>query len=168
MDIKFYAAQGIGFIGMALVFFAFQQKEKRRILIIQALAAAVFCVHFLLLGAFTGMAMNMLEVPRNAVFASVKKYQRITAAVFSAVFIILGIVTWENPLSFFPVIAMCISSFVFSFQNPRDIRFCSVFVSLLWIIYNIAAFSVAGILTEGFCLLSIIIAVIRYDIKKSG
>ena len=166
---QFYIAQGIGFIGMISVFIAFQQNEKKKILWLQAGAAITFAVHFLLLGAFTGVAMNILLIPRNLLFA--RKYKKskqfILTAVFIAAFVILGIVLWENSLSLLPIIAMSISTVVFTIQNTRNIRFFSLPVSVLWIIYNISVLSIPGVLTEIICFISILIAIVRFDIPKN-
>lgn len=161
---KFYIAQGIGFIGMALVFLAFQQNKKQNILWVQAAGGIAFAVHFLLLGAWTGAAMNFLEIPRNLVFAQVKKRRWLWTAIFVAAFAILGVLTWESPMSLFPICAMSLSTVAFSLQKPRHIRVCSVPVSVLWMTYNILSWSIAGVLTEGLCLFSIIIAIVRFDI----
>lgn len=165
---QFYIVQGIGFIGMILAFIAFQQNGKKKILWIQASAAMIFAVHFMLLRAFTGVAMNLLTIPRNLLFARKYKKQKqfLLTAAFIAAFIILGIVVWENALSLLPIVAMSISTVVFTMQNTRNIRLCSLPVSALWIIYNISALSVAGVLTESFCFISILISVYRFDIIK--
>jgi len=169
MKLQLYIAQGIGFIGMALVFIAFQQNEKRKILWIQASAGAVFVIHFLLLGAWTGMGMNFLEIPRNMVFAKKEnKNQVLWTVLFITAFIVLGVFTWESSMSLFPIIAMCLSTVAFSLKNPKHIRFCSLPVSALWLTYNIISLSIAGTLTENFCLLSILIAIIRFDVFRKN
>jgi hypothetical protein len=153
---------------MVLVFIAFQQNEKKKILWVQASAGLVFSIHFFLLGAFTGMGMNMVEIPRNLVLAREhnKKWQIIWVSVFIALFAAFGIFTWESPMSLFPVFAVSLSTVAFSLKKPRSIRFCQVPVSVLWLVYNVVSFSIAGILTESFCLLSVLIAILRFDILK--
>jgi len=161
-------AQGIGLIGMALVFIAFQQNKKEKILWIQASAAISFAVHFFMLGAWTGMSMNLLEIPRNVIFACEheKRKQMLLTMLFIALFVILGIFTWESPMSMFPISAMSLSTIVFSLRKPSYIRFFGLPVSAFWLAYNIISMSVAGVLTESFCLLSIIIAIFRFDVLK--
>ncbi|MCL2518209.1 MAG: YgjV family protein [Oscillospiraceae bacterium] len=165
----FYIAQGVGLIGMALVFIAFQQNDKRKILWINAVAGLVFALHFIFLRAYTGMGMNLMEIPRNLIFARItdKRRQRIWTAGFIVAILTLGLITCgKNLFLFLPAIAMSIATVVFSLQNPRYIRFFSLPVSVFWMTYNIIVFSVAGILTESFCFTSIIIAIIRFDILK--
>jgi hypothetical protein len=165
-NMQFYIAQGIGFIGMALMFLAFQQNDKRKLLWIQAGAGMIFTVHFVILGAFTGMGMNLAAIPRNLIFARKpgKKFQIIWTVFFIAVFVIIGIFTWENKFSFFPVFAMSLATIVFSLKEPRLIRFLSLPISGFWITYNIISFSIAGVLTESFVICSILIAIVRFDI----
>ena len=162
-----YIAQGIGFIGMALVFLGFQQNDKRKILWLFAAAGVAFSAHFFMLGAWTGMAMNLLEIPRNLIFARTSEKRKwFWTAAFIAALAVLGVFTWESLMSLFPLFAMCLSTIVFSLRKPRHIRFCSLPVSALWMIYNVLSRSIAGAMTEAFCLLSIIVAIVRFDILK--
>ena len=160
---KFYIAQGIGFIAMALVVWSFQKNDKRKLLWIQALASAVFAIHFILLGAWTGMGMNLIQIPRNLVFAAkTEKHKWLWTAVFVGAVIIIGIFTWESPISLMPICSISLSTIVFRMKNPKHIRFCSLPISVLWLIYNIMSWSIAGVMNESFCLLSILIAIIRF------
>lgn len=163
-----YLAQGIGFIGMIFVFIAFQNNNKKKILLFQAIAGAVFTVHFLLLGAFTGSVMNAVEVARNLVFYREWKTRlRIFWIIlFIIVFTASGLASWQSLISLLPVIAMNLSTVAFSLKNPKHIRLCFSPVAIGWLIYNIASFSIAGILTEVFDLISLIIAFWRFDILK--
>ena len=165
---KFYTAQAIGLIGMIIAFISFQHNEKKKILWTQAFGAVMFTLHFFLLGAFTGMIMNLLSIPRNLVFAveHKKEKQLFFTILFILLFIISGIFTWESPRSAFPISAMSLGTIVFSLKSPSVIRFCSLPISIFWLIYNIISISYAGILTESFCFASIIIAIFRFNILK--
>jgi len=165
---NFYIAQIIGLVGIVLMFFSYQHNDKKKILWIQAFAGAVWALHYIFLGKLTGMGMNLLEIPRDLIFGyrHEKKRQRILTVSFSAAFILVGILTWENGFSAFPVCGMCVSTFVFGLRNLRNIRLFSLAASALWLVYNILVFSVAGIFTEIFCLFSIFVAIYRFDIKK--
>ena len=52
------------------------------------------------------------------------------------------------------------------FQSEKKIRFLTFPSSPCWLIYNILNGSVAGIITEIFVMSSLIIAIIRFDLKK--
>ena len=165
---RFYIAQGVGFIGMGLLFLSYQRNEKRQILLAQACSGVFFFIHFLLLGAATGAAMNVAGIARNLVFNKkwTRKGQAGWVVFFSLLFTAAGILTWQGTMSILPIIAMPLSNVVLSMTKPRYIRFCILPVSGLWLVYNISTFSVAGAAAEVFALSSILIAVYRFDILK--
>jgi hypothetical protein len=165
---QFYVAQIIGFAGMALTFAAFQNNEKKKILLFQIASSVFFAAHWLLLGKLTGVFINLWIIPRNMVFASERENKRkwVWTAVFIAGFLLIGVCTWESVFSLFPAVAMSLSTIVFGMKKPRNIRLFSLPVSALWMTYNIAFLSIAGITSETFVILSIAIAMFRYDIFK--
>lgn len=162
-----YIAQGIGLIGMILLFVSFQNNNKKRLLLIQVFACIMFAMHFTLLGAYTGAGMNAAEVARNIVFSQDEKlkYKKAWIVVFMMLFTVIGVISWQNSFSILPIIATNLSVIAFSMRTPRYIRLCYLPVSVFWLIYNISVFSVAGIITEIFCLTSIFIAFWRYGVK---
>ena len=160
-----YAAQGVGFIGMLLVFLAFQKNDKGKILRFQACAGAAFAIHFLLLGGYTGACMNLIEIGRNLVFVSYvgQKRKRMWVFLFAATFAGIGALSWESAYSLLPIFAMVLSTFALSLDDPRRIRYLCIPVSLGWIVYNVHTLSIAGALTEAFALTSLVIAMVRFD-----
>ena len=65
--------QAIGFIGMAMLFISFQQKENKKIYFWQIIGVSLFTVHFAMLGAYTGALLNILGVLRAVVFYNSEK-----------------------------------------------------------------------------------------------
>lgn len=164
-----YFAQGIGFVGMLLIFIAFQQNDKKKILIIQACAGAVFTVHFVLLGAYTGACLNAIEVFRNLVFCKKDlKGRKFYAVAFMVLFTAFGLIYWESIYSIMPIMAMNLSTLAFNFKNPKQIRLCFLPVAVGWLIYNIVSFSIAGIVTEIFDIASLLIAFWRFDVPADN
>ncbi len=160
-------AQCIGLVGMALAFVSFQSKSSRGILFFQILASSVFSLHFFLLGAYTGMAMNLVGVARNAVsYCKDKRWAsgRCWMYVFIAAYLITGILTWESVFSIFPIVAMVLSTVAFWIKDANLLRLVYFPSSPCWLVYNIASRSVAGILTESFSLVSLLIAFIRFQL----
>ena len=65
-----------------------------------------------------------------------------------------------------PVVAMILATISYRFTRARDIRRFGVFSSPMWLIYNCFCFSIGAILSEILNLISIIIGIIRFDLKK--
>ncbi len=165
--------QIVGFIAMAIIVISYQQKTHKNILLFQMVSGLLFTVHFLLLGAYTGAIMNLLGALRSLVYSNREK--KFTSSViwpilFTIGFAVSGILTWDGWISVVPLIAMIMSSIVLWIENPKINRALSIPTSTCWLVYNIKITepSYAGIATEIFVLTSIIIGIIRLDIKKKN
>lgn len=171
-EVKYIVAQVIGVIALTMAIISFQQNSRKRILIFQLLSGTIFAAHFLLLGAYTGSALNALSVVRNLIFfqKSNKKWAAHNGwlILFILLSVAVGIFTWESIFSLFPILGMVLGSVSFWVDNPKYVRALSFPVSPLWITYNIATHSYAGIITEIFVMSSIIIGMLRFDRKNKG
>lgn len=155
---------------MTIIVISYQQKTHKNILTFQMVSGLLFTIHYILLGAYTGAVMNFLGAFRSLVYSNRGKSwasSKIWPAGFSVAFFISGILTWENVFSVFPLIAMLVSSVVLWIEQPKINRMLSIPTSTCWLIYNIKTVSYPGIITEIFVLGSIIIGIIRLDIKKN-
>ncbi len=164
-------AQIIGFLGLACNGLSFQQKKRKGILSFQICAAALFVVHYIILGAYTGAVINFLGMLRSIVFInSDKKWAKHPAwlGVFIFVFAVASIVTWADWYSILPATAMILTTVSYWLKNETKIRLVTFPSSPCWLIYNILTDSVAGIATEAVVMTSLIIAIVRYDILKNS
>ena len=69
-------------------------------------------------------------------------------------------------LELLPVIGMFSLSTSFNMDGAKEIRMLGMVSSVGWLIYNIAHLSIGGVACEGMCLVSIILGILRYDLKK--
>ncbi len=165
-----FIAQAVGFVGMTLAFISFQQNKRERITFLQMLASVVWTVHFGMLGAWSGMAMNAIGIARGFVFSKKSAPWASKAFwpyAFSAVSVVCCLVTWENWTSLLPTVAMVVSTFGLWADKPKTVRRLNLPGSWLWLAYNFINRSWAGLATECFNTASILIAMFRYDRKKS-
>lgn len=167
---KIIIAQIIGFIALGLLVILFQKDNRSIMLRLMLVAAALFSVHFLLLGAFTGAAMNGLNVLRSYVFErrNNKKWAKAWwwPFVFVAAVIVLGLVTWGGYRSIFVIIAVSTQTAAFWMNNTRKIRLISLISPPCWFVYNIIVGSVPGMLTEVMILGSLLVGIYRFDISS--
>lgn len=164
-------AQLIGFGGTVLTIIAYQQNKRKRILGCTVISAALFAIHYIILGAYTGAIMNVLAGTRSLVFMNnTKKWakSKIWVVVFMLIYIVACIATWDKWYSVLPLIAMLLTTVSNWFQSEKKIRFLTFPSSPCWLVYNILNGSVAGIITEIFVMSSLIIAIIRFDLRKSN
>ncbi|MEG1991386.1 MAG: YgjV family protein, partial [Christensenella sp.] len=105
-------AQCVGFCGTICFFIGFQQKKRKKIILMQLFGILFFTAHFFLLGAYTGAMMNFLGLLRAFVYYNDNKKWAQNKAWFYGFmisYLVIGIITWENFFSLFPIIAMLLT-----------------------------------------------------------
>ena len=172
MDAGDIAAQLVGFVAMALLVSSFQMKTRAGILKVQLVSESLWVLHYFLLGAYTGMALNVVAAVRCYVYGrrGIKKWadKNYIPAVFFTVAVLTCIFTWSGPISLLPTASICLNSFVQWSKRPRIIRFFSGPGCACWLVFNYLSGSYAGVLTEVLNLISIAAAIVRYDVLKRG
>ena len=159
--------QLIGGLGIAASIISFQLKKHSRILFFRTLNELIFAIQYFLLGAYTGMIMNLIGCVRNIIFTkqiSENKKTTVSSIVFSILFFVLGLVFRQGYKSILIITAKVLSTFAYGNKNTTLVRGVIFVTSISWLIYNYCVFSIAGMLCETFTLLSLIIGIVRLDI----
>ena len=162
--------QFIGFIGAAFGFIAYQNNNHKKIMLFKTASELTFALQFVLLRAYTGVAMNLIGCARNLVFADRVKKGKSTAAgiaVFSLMMAAAGALTWVGPVSLLAILGKIASTLAYGMKRPKLVRLLTLPSSALWIVYDAICLSAAGVLTEVFTVASITIAEIRFRKKKA-
>ena len=165
--------QAIGFVAMALGISSFQRKERNSILTFQMSASVLWMIQFILLGGYTGAMQNAIAIFRAFFYSKKDKWKFVssyaTPALFIAAFVCAGLITFrdEGFIILLPVIAMTISTVALYFDNENTIRYLSLLVSPLWLIYNLRVGTIAGVICESITICSIIISLIRYRTRNT-
>ena len=149
MTIEFFAIQIIGFLGTILFFLSYQCRSNKTLFRVQFLSYLCYTVHLLLLGATTGGISYILNTVRSFCLSSEKHFlkSRWACGIICALQLVTLMLTWDGWWSILPVtanIAATIGGYTFS---ARKIRLTGMLInSPLWILYDIAVGSYAGIL----------------------
>lgn len=165
----FWVAQLIGFIGMAMLALAYIQKKRQTILAFNIASAISWTIHFLILGATTGAAMNAMSIGRAAAFYAVAKTKRRKNDVFIIVvgaFLIVAAITWQGYISVLPLVAMLLSTTALWQKDPQRIRAIVIASTPFWIVYNVITGSIAGVATEVMVAVSAAAGLYAYRRKK--
>ena len=157
--------QIISIIATILMAISYQANTKRSILIIQTAAVIGLCSSYLLLGAISGFALNVVCLIRNGVFYFLREgspLHRILTAVLMVALIAVGILTWEDIMSLFILVALVLNTHFMSLGKPQVLRFSILLTSSLILIYAIDATSIGGIMTEALSIGSAIVGIVRF------
>ena len=168
--IVYFVGQGLGIVAIALGFLSYQMKTREGLVFAQFATAICFVLHYLMFGAYSGMALNIISVIRNYVYFQLGKkgsVAKVWAVVFSVIMGAIGILSWQNWYSIFVVLGLIINSYCMSFSNPQSIRKSILVTSPLVLIYDVLVLSVGGAVYESIAIISAVIGILRTKRKQA-
>lgn len=159
--------QLIGVVAMAANFLSFQFKKHKNIMLFRTLNESLFILQYFLLGALTGATLNFVGCIRNIVFArqvEKGKSTRLSGLIFCIIFVLFGIFTFDGFKSIMMMLAKVLSTVAYGNKNTTVIRTVSFLTHITYLIYNLCVFSIAGAVSDGIVLVSLIFGILRFDI----
>ena len=157
--------QILGLVATALTALSYQANEKGRLLIIQSAATLSTCLGYFFLGAWSGFALNIVCLVRNASFYFLKRESRIykvAAMLLAVAMVAVGIVSWQGPISLLVIVALALNTLFMAFGSPQTLRYSVCLTSWMILLYNIFVFTVGGILNEALAIVSSAVGILRY------
>lgn len=166
MEITFYylLSQVLTILMYALLAWTYFLRDKRKIVIVSALSLVANIAAYVLLGAWTGLAMCVVAMLRNLyILCEEKRHgKRETNEKRDYIFlalVYLGIIlatipTYEGFLSLFSVFATSIYTYSIWQKSTKVYKFCGIPVGILWIAYNTYVRSILGVILEGILLVA--------------
>ena len=100
-------AQVIGFLGTIMVIFGMQQKQYKHIVMCKIGNEFTSSIHYLLLGGWTGMCINLASCFTNGFYYFRIKNGKSTLPfqiLFSIMFVTIGALSWHGYIGIFVVI----------------------------------------------------------------
>jgi hypothetical protein len=169
IDMSQYAlVQIVGFIAVCFTCALFQVNSRRAMLAIGMIGGLLYATHFILLGALTGAALNLLNILKAGIFYRYNGLRRPAwiPYFFIGTTVVIGIATWHGFQSLLPVAAGCAATFAFWQLNTQRIRRLALIAPPCWFAYNIIVGSYPGMLSEIVNVSSNAIAQYRFDRPK--
>jgi len=171
MDVK-TIGQIIGLFAAVMIIGSFQFKKNKYFYVMQLVGNIGFTMHFFLIGAYAGMLLNIFGIIRAVVMLLKGRGQKWAKsnwalAVLIMLCVVCGAATWnsEGWITILPCFAGIVGTVAMAIGDGKTIRLYQLFgVSPLWLIYNITAFSISGIITETFNIVSAIVSIFRFGL----
>ena len=165
MDLYFYFIQLIGFVAWILLAVSYYRKDTNHILVFQIISTILFCLHYLLLGAYSGLLICVYEVIRDYSYYKTD----IDDYIFLGSILVYGIsayLTFTTVLDVFPYVASLIDGFFLT--KKRNIVVLGAIVTYtLWLVYDLYAKSYSGAITDAIIIISnLYILFFRKEDKK--
>ena len=158
----------ISFVGAVIMVVSGLLKTKRNILIAQNIQFAIQAVGNILLGGYSGAAINLISIVRN-VFCVFVPFTWLWKVVFIA--LQAGLTIWVNGLALIgllPLLAACLFTVFLDTKNDVLLKSVLTAAQVLWAIYDFSiqnyAFFVFDILTILSNLIGIFLLVRKHGI----
>lgn len=159
MDLYFLFVQGIGIVAWLVLVASYYRKDTNKILVFQTIATALYCVHYYLLGAYSGLFICCFEVLRDYMYYKTDLDDYIFYGSVP-VYIIYGIVGFGSFVDVLPIMSSLIDGY--SLTKKRDaVVIWAVISYTLWVIYDIFVMSYSCALTDGLVVVSNLLILIR-------
>ena len=164
-----FIIQLLGIIGMVLNFASYQCKSTKNLYLFQAVSGFFFALNFYFLDAYTGSLLIALNIARGFLFAYCQSEQKRNLISIGLIFAFLasGIFTFSGVSSVIATFAQIAGTLTMATKNGKIIRLGQVFcISPFWLAHNILCFSIGGILTESFAIVSVLLFIVRFGRKN--
>lgn len=161
-------AQALGLCGTVSYLISFQIKKNRDFLIFQCFGSLFFFFNYLLLGAYTGALLNLINIVRAIALAQGKKWHR-PAVLWGLqiAYCAVTVFTFNGWLSLLTLPPQIVATLTMWSGNGKYIRYGQLFlVSPCWLTHNIVVMSIGGVICEICAITSTLISILRF--RRSG
>ena len=176
MDIAYIVSQIFTIIMYVLLAATYFTKSKRAIVVISGASLIANIIAYVLLGAWTGLAMCIVCLFRNLyILWDEKKYGKsekirkkdvVFLIIVYIAIIIATLFTYEGFLSLLSVFATSLYTYSIWQKKTKVYKFCGLPVGILWIAYNAYVQSLFGVILESALLVASVIGFIA-EVRKS-
>lgn len=157
----------ISIISIILYVMSVQFKDKKNILTVQIFASICYLIVYVIKGAWSGVAIEILEELKDVVFINFEKRNKkniplIVLILFITLLVVVSIIFYDGILSLLPL-AINILLFVSTYyKNPKYIRWIMLICGGLWAIYNMYVGAYIIIIGNILEMISAIVAIRKF------
>lgn len=170
METNFIIAQIIGIAVAVISVVMVQFKNMAHILLLEIISNLLISLNFILLGGWSGSGICIIAIFQTTLtYIYNKKGMKLAKGyiiLFEILYLICSVFTYKNVFDIISCGAALLYGVAIVQKKTSNFRMLSAINSILWIIFDIGVCAYTTVFTHGFLLVSIIIAMIRLDLKK--
>ena len=138
---EYYIAQFFGILALIALFMSYQNKEKKKFLIVQIFANIFYALQYIFLKAYSGFGSSAISTVKTIAFYNYEKKESkiplIVLISFEIAFVIAGIITFEGLYSLIPIVIHCVYTLGTWFKDLKVTYSIAICTSILWVIYSL-------------------------------
>ena len=160
----------IGILAMLSILLSIQMKTKDKYLILQIIGALFFATYFFKLGGYSGTLTNSIlafqAITALIYLKQAKEVPKIIIGALLTITLLSGFYIVNSWIDLLPLLIAVTALVIFLQNSEKRIRYLSLLLAL-WIPYAIYFDAHFSLITSIFFLISTLIAIYRYDLKKT-
>lgn len=163
-----YIGNFFGFLAVALFVSSYQLKKRKAIVVCNTVSRLFYVIQYLFLGAFEGAIIDFIAMLISALVVK-KGGEGKRIRLIAAILLYLGIIAssavlYKNIFSLLSFLGVSLELFSLLFSKEKNIRIFSLAGQPFWLIYNAHFSAWSSVVGNVITIISIIVALIRYDI----
>jgi len=171
LTIQYVISQIFTIIAYIFLAVTYHVKNRKTVIVLNLLGQVIFMIVYILLGAWSGLAMVFAAIIRNAIFIidenkngkrkSIGKIDIIVLALMCIICILSAIFTYQGIFSLIPVLATMIYTYAVCQKNVKTYKLLGMPTEILWTCYNIYIKSILGTILESVMLISCFTGIVK-------
>ena len=168
---EYIIAQLLGAIAFMFIGITYLIKNRNWILIFSTVGSACFLIHYGFLGAWAGVAVNVVNIIRAIILFVDEKRNKaknvLSLCIILMLMLFAGAISIKNLTGIIAIVAGLIYSYALWQKDIFVYRSLSAFVNVLWLIYDCIFLSIIAICFDCFTItLSVVGSIIWFVTKK--
>lgn len=163
--------QVLGLVPSVICFTSLQSGSRKRILTLQVVCALMWLAHYGLLGAYTAMVTNTVNIARAGLcYYNDRRWARSRLWLYGLIlcYAASAALTWSGWVSILPCFSMTLTTLALWTHDMRKTRFLFLLNSPPLALYNFLIGSWTCFAVELCAFVSFVIAVWRFDIRRTA
>lgn len=152
MDLWFIFIQGIGILAWVMLILSYHRKDTNKILVFQIIGTVLYCLHYGLLGAYSGLFICAFEAIFDFGYYKTDKDRYIYIASVP-IRIIGGLLSFQMWVDILPILASLVDGYTLT-KKKKTVVLGAVISYTLWVVYDLFVMSYSGAITDGMVVLS--------------
>ena len=166
-----YVANAVGVLAVVIFVLSYQQKTRRGIVVCNVISRALYVLQYILLFAFEGAVLDIIGIIASVLAQNkdkpfIKKHLKVFIIGVNLLIVSATAVLYKNAFSLLPMFGVLLHTGAFWLSDEKYIRRVSFLGSPFWLAYNIYSSAFGSAIGDVMTMVSIGIAIFRYDIKK--
>lgn len=167
MTREFIFIQLLGVMAWLMQVLSYYRKNTNKILMFQIIGTLLYCMHYFLLRAYSGLLICAIEVIFDYLYYKTNK-DKCLYIISIPIRIIAGIIGFNILMDILPILASLIDGY--SLTKKKKMVVVGAIISYsLWAIYDIYVMSISGAITNSIVVISnVFILLFQYNIFKTN